>query len=85
MKTTDTREYFGSTGSADRVRTHRSGEAGPRFDQLIEVRRFNDRIAQGGDRIGTLIVAEQEDDVRLSGSGVCILVSSGAETTETKA
>ena len=39
----------------------REGRALP--DEPIQVRRANDRVPQGGDRVGPLVVAEQEDDV----------------------
>jgi hypothetical protein len=48
-------------------RTHAVGprERRPRADQLIEVRRSDVPIAQGGDGVGSLIVAEKKKHVRL--------------------
>ena len=39
-------------------------EPGSRRGESVQVRRLNMRVAQGADRVGTLIIREQDEDVR---------------------
>ena len=47
----------------------RAVESHPALHEPIEVRGLDDRIAQGRDGIGALVVGEDEDDIRRLGGG----------------
>ncbi len=63
MKSTHTSEDFRTTGGTDRIGTSRPGETGSLFNELIQVGGLDDRVSEGGDGIGTLVVREQQDHI----------------------
>jgi len=67
-------EDFLAAGHAQRVGREGPREHRPLADQPVQVRRRDDGIAQGLDRVGALVIAQQEEDVRPGGrvrAGVC--------------
>ena len=58
------RENLGAARRANRIGRHGSREHGTALDQLVEVRRPDVGVAKRVDRIRTLVIAEDEDDVR---------------------
>ena len=56
-------QQFCSSRDTERVGTGGPGKGGPLGDQPVQVRRLDDRITQGRNRIRTLIVADQQQNI----------------------
>jgi hypothetical protein len=62
-KTSLASQQFCSCRDTERMGTGGPGEGSPLGDQPIQVRRLDNPVAQGGDRIRTLIVTDQKKNI----------------------
>src|SRR5262249_29259727 len=62
-------EQLGSAGKAERVGASRPREGRAAADQLVEAGRLDVPVAEGPDRIGALVVGDEQQDVWTPGRG----------------